>query len=104
MHIATLIQFVGFGDFRRTVIFHFATPPSKTNLMWYFFYYAAVQSMSIELYEADTIDGTGMWQRLWHGTIPQISGTLLLAFVNQIISVFRVLDRQMVMTGGGCKA
>ena len=64
-------------------------------------YYAAVQSVSSELYEAATIDGTGMWQRLWHVTIPQISGTLLLAFVNQIISVFQVLDQPMVMTGGG---
>lgn len=64
-------------------------------------YYAAVQSVSAELYEAVTIDGAGMWQRLWHVTIPQISGTLLLAFVNQIISVFQVLDQPMVMTGGG---
>ena len=64
-------------------------------------YYAAVQSVSQELYEAVTIDGAGMWKRLWHVTVPQISGTLLLAFVSQIISVFQVLDQSMVMTGGG---
>lgn len=64
-------------------------------------YYAAIQSVSTELYEAVTIDGAGMWRRLWHVTIPQISGTLLLAFVSQIIGVFQVLDQPLVMTGGG---
>lgn len=64
-------------------------------------YYAAIQSVSIDLYEAATIDGAGMLRRLWNVTIPQISGILLLAFVQQIIGVFQVLDQPMVMTGGG---
>ena len=64
-------------------------------------YYAALQSVQIELYEAALIDGAGMMGRLFNVTIPQISGTLLIAFINQIISVFQVLDQPMVMTGGG---
>lgn len=64
-------------------------------------YYASIQSVSLDLYEAATIDGAGMLRRLWNVTLPQISGTLLLAFVNQIIGVFQVLDQPMIMTSGG---
>ena len=64
-------------------------------------YYAALQSVSPDIYEAATLDGAGMFGRLWHVTIPQISGTLLLCFVNQIIGVFQILDQPMVMTQGG---
>lgn len=64
-------------------------------------YYAALQSVSAELYEAATIDGAGMVRKLWNVTIPQIKGTLLLCFVSQIISVFQILDQPLVMTGGG---
>lgn len=64
-------------------------------------YYASIQSVSVDLYEAATIDGAGMLRRLWNVTLPQISGTLLLAFVNQIIGVFQVLDQPLVMTSGG---
>lgn len=64
-------------------------------------YYAAVQSVSLDIYEAATIDGAGMFRRLWHVTVPQISGILLLNFVTQIIGVFQVLDQPMVMTQGG---
>jgi multiple sugar transport system permease protein len=66
-------------------------------------YYAALQSVSRELYEAATIDGAGMVRRLWYVTLPQIAGVLVLCFVNQIITVFQVLDQPMVMTGGGPK-
>lgn len=64
-------------------------------------YFAALQSTSRELYEAATLDGAGILQRVWHITFPQISGLLLLTFVNQIISVFQVLEQPMTMTGGG---
>lgn len=64
-------------------------------------YYAALQGISRELYEAATLDGAGILQRIWNVTIPQISGLLLLTFVGQIISVFQVLEQPMAMTGGG---
>jgi len=64
-------------------------------------YYAAVQSISSELYEAAIIDGAGMLKRVRYVTIPQLSGVLLLTFVKQIISVFQVVEQPLVMTGGG---
>lgn len=64
-------------------------------------YFAALQGTSRELYEAATLDGAGIFQRIRYVTIPQISGLLLLTFVSQIISVFQVLEQPMTMTGGG---
>lgn len=64
-------------------------------------YYAAVQSISPELYEAALIDGTGVFKRIWHITRPQIEGILLLNFVNQIIAVFQIMEQPLAMTGGG---
>ena len=64
-------------------------------------YYASVQSVSTELYEAALIDGAGIWKRVWYVTRPQLSGILLLNFVRQIISVFQVMEQPLAMTGGG---
>ncbi len=64
-------------------------------------YFAALQGASRELYEAATLDGAGILQRVRYVTIPQIGGLLLLTFVSQIISVFQVLEQPMTMTGGG---
>lgn len=64
-------------------------------------YFAALQGVSRELYEAATLDGAGILQRIRYVTVPQISGLLLLTFVGQIISVFQVLEQPMTMTGGG---
>lgn len=65
------------------------------------FYYASLQSVNVELYEAATIDGAGMFHRLFHVTLPQISGVLILQFVSQMIAVFQVTEQPMTMTGGG---
>ena len=64
-------------------------------------YYAALQGVNTELYEAAIIDGAGMLKRAWHVTLPQISGVLILNFVNQIISVFQIMEQPLTMTGGG---
>lgn len=64
-------------------------------------YYATVQGISTELYEAAIIDGAGMLKRFWHITVPESSGVLLLCAVNQIIGVFQILEQPLAMTGGG---
>ena len=64
-------------------------------------YYAAVQGTSVELYEAALIDGAGPWKRAWNVTRPHLEGILLLNFVNQIISVFQIMEQPLAMTGGG---
>ena len=64
-------------------------------------YLAALQSVSLDLYEASTIDGAGMFKKIRYITIPQISGVMLLTFVRQIINTFQILQEPMIMTGGG---
>lgn len=64
-------------------------------------YYASIQSISTELYEAAIIDGAGPVKRFIHISIPQISGILLLTLVRQIINIFQILQEPMIMTAGG---
>ncbi len=64
-------------------------------------YLASLQGVNGELYEAATVDGAGMFSKIRHVTLPQISGVMLLLFVKQIIGVFQVMVEPMTMTDGG---
>lgn len=64
-------------------------------------YYAALQGVSNELYEAAQIDGAGPWKKMWHVTRPATEGILLLNLVRQIIGAFQIMEQPLVMTGGG---
>ncbi len=64
-------------------------------------YLSALQSVSQDLYEAAVIDGAGIWRRLFKITLPQISPTILLLFVRQIINIFQIMEQPLVMTDGG---
>ena len=64
-------------------------------------YYASVQSVSVELYEAAIIDGAGPIKRLWHITRPAMEGIILLQAVRQIIGVFQIMEQPLAMTSGG---
>lgn len=89
------------NDGRFTILYIIITATWQGFAGTMIMYYAALQSVKPELYEAATIDGVGMWGRLRHVTIPQISGVLLLAFVRQVIDVFQIMEQPMTMTGGG---
>ena len=64
-------------------------------------YFSALQGVNTELYEAAMIDGAGMLKRFRHITLPQISGTMLICVVTQIIGVFQTTEEVMTMTDGG---
>lgn len=64
-------------------------------------FFASLQSVNGELYEAALIDGAGICRRIWHVTLPQIRGMILLMFVQQIIAVFQIMVQPLKMTGGG---
>ena len=64
-------------------------------------YFASLQGVSVELYEAALVDGAGPFKRLWYVTKPAMEGLLLLNLVRQIISVFQVMEQPLAMTGGG---
>lgn len=65
------------------------------------YYFAALQGVSRELYEAAIIDGAGFFKRMKVVALPHIANISLLFLVRQIIGVFAVLDQPMQMTDGG---
>jgi len=64
-------------------------------------YLASLQGVNHELYEAAALDGAGIWKRIRHITIPQISSIVGILLILQIIGVFQVLYEPLTMTEGG---
>lgn len=65
------------------------------------YYFASLQGISRELYEAALIDGAGFMRRFWSVTFPHMSGVILLFLIRQIISIFSIMEQPLQMTGGG---
>jgi multiple sugar transport system permease protein len=64
-------------------------------------YLAAITSVRPELYEAAELDGAGILSRVWHVTLPQLRGVLLVMFLLQIIGASQVFAEPFLFTGGG---
>ena len=64
-------------------------------------YMANIASISPDLYEAATIDGAGIMQRVRHITVPSIFGIAKTMLILQIISVFQILYEPMIFKNGG---
>ena len=65
------------------------------------YYFAALQGVPRELYEAAVMDGAGFFRRLRMVAFPHIAKISLLFFVKQIIGVFSILEQPLQMTDGG---
>src|SRR5260370_5888508 len=64
-------------------------------------YLRALQGGPASLYEAAEIDGSNLWQRIWHVTLPTIRPIMLLLLVLQIIATMQVFTEPFAITGGG---
>lgn len=64
-------------------------------------YMASISGISPDLYEAATIDGAGIWQRIRNITLPSVLGLAKTMLILQILSVFQILYEPMVMKNGG---
>lgn len=64
-------------------------------------YLAALTGVPSELYEAAEIDGASILRRIWHVTLPQLRGILLLMMLLQLIGTVQVFTEPFVMTDGG---
>lgn len=64
-------------------------------------YMAGISNINPELYEAATIDGAGIRQRIRYITVPNIFSLAKTLLILQIISVFQILYEPLVMTNGG---
>src|SRR5262249_52769677 len=63
-------------------------------------YFAALQNIPVELYDAAAIDGANAWQKLWHVTIPMLRPVMVLVIVLNTINGIKVFDQIWVMTAG----
>lgn len=64
-------------------------------------FHAALQNIPDELYEAATLDGASVWQRLWYITLPLIKPAILVVLVLRTLFAFTVFDEIFAITYGG---
>src|SRR2546421_1901797 len=64
-------------------------------------YLAALTGVNSELYEAAAVDGASLWQKVWHITLPQLRGVLLVTMILQIIGTAQVFLEPYLFTSGG---
>lgn len=62
---------------------------------------AGMQSISLDLYEAASIDGASPWQQFWQITVPSLRPVLLLVITLQTIASFNLVAQPQIITGGG---
>ncbi len=62
---------------------------------------ATLQTIPQELYESGTIDGAGLFQKLFRITIPFLTPTLLVVLIINTLYGFMQFDTVFMMTGGG---
>ena len=64
-------------------------------------FFAALQSVPKELYEAAELDGADAWSRFLNVTVPTIWPVILIVIVLNTINGIKVFDQIWVMTAGG---
>jgi multiple sugar transport system permease protein len=64
-------------------------------------YLAALTGVNRELYEAASVDGASLWQKIWRVTLPQLRGVLLVTMILQIIGTAQVFLEPYLFTSGG---
>lgn len=60
-------------------------------------YLAGLKNIPIELYEAATIDGAGMWSKLLKITLPTITPVLFFNFVNGMVASFQIFQQPVIL-------
>lgn len=64
-------------------------------------YFAGLQAIPTELYEAASLDGANAWGRLIHVTVPLLAPVTTVVVVLNTINGVKVFDQIWVMTAGG---
>jgi len=60
-------------------------------------FFAAISMISPQLYESAAVDGAGPWRRIWHVTLPGISGVIALLMVLRLGTVLTVGFEQIIL-------
>ncbi|OLT10705.1 ABC transporter permease [Pseudonocardia sp. CNS-139] len=103
----TILGWFGLGPFQWLQSATTAMPALVLEATWaaaggtVIIYLAALVAVPHELYEAAEVDGAGLWRKVWHVTMPQLRGVLLVTLILQIISTSQVFLEPFLFTGGG---
>jgi len=103
----TVLGWVGLGPFPWLQSSDWAMPSLVLEATWanagatVIIYLAALTSVNTELYEAASVDGASLWRKVWHITLPQLRGVLLVTMILQIIGTAQVFLEPYLFTSGG---
>lgn len=103
----SLLGSVGLGPFAWLDSEQFVIPSMVLAATWagagtsVIIYLAALGGVRPDLYEAAELDGAGVWSRVWHVTLPQIRGVILVLILLQLIGTMQVFNEPKLLTGGG---
>jgi len=103
----TILHWVGLGPYPWLQSQQWAMPSLVLYSTWanagatVIIYLAALTVVNPELYEAAAVDGASLWRKLWHITLPQLRGVLLLTMILQIIGTAQVFLEPYLFTSGG---
>lgn len=103
----TILAWVHLGPYPWLQSMHTAMPSLVLESTWanaggtIIIYLAALTGVNSELYEAASVDGASLWQKVWHITIPQLRGVLLVTMILQIIGTAQVFLEPYLFTSGG---
>ena len=103
----TILSWVGIGPLPWLNSTAMAMPAIVLETTWasagsaVIIYIAALTSVPGELYEAAELDGSGVWRRIWHVTLPQMRGVIGTMLLLQVIGTMQIFTEPYLFTGGG---
>lgn len=103
----TILGWVGLGPYTWLQSATTAMPSLVLEATWaaaggtVIIYLAALIGVPAELYDAAEVDGASVWRKVWHVTLPQLRGVLLITLILQIIGTSQVFLEPFLFTGGG---
>ena len=103
----TILGWIGLGPYPWLQSQQTALPSLVLESTWanaggtVIIYLAALVGVNHELYEAASVDGASLWRKVWHVTLPQIRGVLLVTMILQIIGTAQVFLEPYLFTSGG---
>jgi multiple sugar transport system permease protein len=103
----TVLGWVGLGPYPWLQSQSWAMPSLVLESTWanagstVIIYLAALTGVNAELYEAASVDGASLLQKVWHVTLPQLRGVLLVTMILQIIGTAQVFLEPYLFTSGG---
>jgi multiple sugar transport system permease protein len=103
----TILGWVGLGPYPWLQSPTWAMPSLVLESTWAnagatcIIYLAALTAVNPDLYEAASVDGAGILRKVWHITLPQLRGVLLVTLILQIIGTAQVFLEPYLFTSGG---